>query len=553
MSKKLLAQVLVFASVMCSVFASQKIYDYDDVEYRMVKYILQSENMIGPHDTTPISGDALLQSLTRVNRDLLPLRVRNVYDNLVQEFESPSGLYNSPTMMFDFDLPISPEVYFKYGDDAQRVDWYRGYSDRSAIFSLDFEFAWSEYVYGILELPYKLKQYDAQYNETFANNIYYSESGKDPSQGRMPFNAGISLGNSFMNFFLGRGQLNMGGGFTGNMFVADNFQYQDFAKLSFYDNFFSYDLTYTHFDQETDYGENDVSSMEEAMSLDGYHQSRITHSYTFNFADRVAFSFREGVVLQTETALDLRMFNPFIFLHNWKGFTSEAGYWANNIMALDFTVALGAGVRMNFQFVIDQFKLPTETNSDPNALGALLNVSHVARTPKGFLETYFEVVYTSRYLYLNYIDKWVHQDFILGYYIDNGGDISYTGYKYGPNTIAVAFGENFLTYDGKLDLSLTLMYRVHGEGGIKYYDGQNQNPKAIKGSETNWATDLALGGTLEHTLLANVGVSYKLAKSFYISTDLTYQYKINYNNESGNWNNLQVSVGFTFNPLALVK
>ncbi len=553
MSKKLLAFLFSILLAACPVFASQKQYNYDDYEYRMVKYILQSENLTGPHDTTPVSAEALLKSLWRVNRDSLPLKVKELYDSLIKEFEDPSALYKSSSMFFDFSLPISPEVYLKLGDDAARIDWYRSYSDRSAIAALEFEFAWSEYVYGIVEVPFKLKQFDAQFNETITTNIYYSEAGLDPLQRKMPYNAGISMGTSFMNFFLGRGRLNMGGGFTGNMLVADNFLYQDFAKLSFYDRFFSYDLTYTHFDQETDYGEDDASSIERAMTFDGYHQVRITHSYTFNFADRVTLSLREGVVMQTKTALDVRMFNPFIILHNWDGYTSEADYWANNIISFDFTFALNRALRMNFQLVVDQFKLPTESNTEPNALGTLINLSHVQRGQKGFFESYLEAVYTSRYLYLNYIDTWVHQDFILGYYINNGGDISYSGYKYGPGTIALALGENYITYDGRIDASLTLMYRVHGESGIKYYDEQNQNPKATMESVTDWITDLSLGGTLEHTLLASLACAYKITTSFSVSADLTYQYKINYNNTSGNWQNLQISVGITYNPAVHVK
>ena len=385
MRKRLVCICFVIVMVCMALYANQVTYDYDDIEYRYVKYILQVRDMTGPHDTTPVSGSLLVQNLNKVNKENLPGQVQDLYDGLYSYLNNTPSLKKKKTMMLDLDTFINPEIYLKAGDEANMQDWYHRYPDRLAFLSLDIDFAWSEYVYGKIDLPYKIKLYD-QWSDTFSQNIFKPNSGES-YQRRMPFDAGISVGNSFINFYLGRGQLNMGNGFTGNMFVADNFQYQDFAKLSFYDDFFSYDLTYTHFDQEKPF--TNVNSLEEEMSFDGPHQSRITHSFTFDFSDKVTLSIREGAVLQTDNALDLRMFNPFMFLHNWNGFSASAGYWANNILGLDLTVALGFGFRLNFQFVLDQFQLPNErdfgSNAFPNAMGGLINLSHVMAIDKGFL------------------------------------------------------------------------------------------------------------------------------------------------------------------------
>lgn len=549
MRKRLVCICFVIVMVCMALYANQVTYDYDDIEYRYVKYILQVRDMTGPHDTTPVSGSLLVQNLNKVNKENLPGQVQDLYDGLYSYLNNTPSLYKSKTMMLDLDTFINPEIYLKAGDEANMQDWYYGYPDRLAFLSLDIDFAWSEYVYGKIDLPYKIKLYD-QWSDTFSQNIFKPNSGES-YQRRMPFDAGISVGNSFINFYLGRGQLNMGNGFTGNMFVADNFQYQDFAKLSFYDDFFSYDLTYTHFDQEKPF--TNVNSLEEEMSFDGPHQSRITHSFTFDFSDKVTLSIREGAVLQTDNALDLRMFNPFMFLHNWNGFSASAGYWANNILGLDLTVALGFGFRLNFQFVLDQFQLPNErdsgSNAFPNAMGGLINLSHVMAIDRGFLENHVEFVYTSPYLYLNDIGEGnENQDFILGYYLGDGSYLSYSGYKYGPDTVALAIGGNYLTYDGKLDISYTLMYRVHGEHGIRYSSDQNQTPKSVSGN-ADFFRDFVLTGMLEHTLLASTAVKYQIIESLSVLTSLTYQYKINYNNKVGDWQNLQVTVGLSFNPM----
>ena len=549
MKNRIVLFFLLLNLILCSVFANQKTYDYNDIEYKLAKYILQVSDLNGPYDTTPISASKLSQDLARINNVTLPTVVKNLYDDLCVSINNYPSLYKSETMQLNLDVLIQPEIYLKVGDKTDRQNWYYGYSDRASFLNLDFEFGWSEYVYGLLSLPYKIRLYN-QWDDTFSQNIFVLGSSES-YQKKMPFDAGISIGTSFMNFYLGRGQLNMGNGFTGNMFVADNFQYQDFAKLSFYDDFFSYDLTYTHFDQEHERlgGPN---QLDENMSFDGEHQIRITHSYVFNFGDCITLAIREGAILQTETAFDLRMINPFIFLHNWNGYDEKALYWANNIMGLDVTASLGGGFRLNLQFVLDQFQLLNEKSSGandfPNALGGLVNLSNVVPLADGFLENHIEIAYTSPYLYLNNIGTGnENQDFILGYYLTYGNDLSYSGYKYGPDSIVLALGGNYLTYNGGLDVFYTLMYRAHGEHGIKYTNEQNQKPESDLGAD--WSRDLKLSGTIEHTLLANVGVKYQIHKSFSISTALTYQYKINYNNVAGDWQNLQISIGCSFNPM----
>ena len=564
MLKKTAAVVLVALCLCSALFADQRTYDYDDWEYRVIDYIAQVAGVTGPHDTTPVTGSALSSSLQRIDRETLPAGVKELYDDVLGKVGVPDMLYRSKTMFFDFGLPISPEIYLKVGDDAKRSDWYQGYDERAALATLSFEFGWSEYVYGKLEFPIKvrLRESEAPFNDLFSQNIFLPGAG-DMYQRVMPFDAGVSLGNSFMNFFLGRGQLNMGKGFTGNLFVADNFQFQDFAKLSFYDDFFSYDFTYTHFDQENPItSDTTVNSIPKWSRMNGPHQSRITHSYAFDIFDKVTLTLREGAILQTESAFDLRMFNPFIFLHNWQGFEPESGYWANNYAALDLTAALGGGFRMNLQLVIDQIQLSSEVEASeendksplfPNALGALVNLSRVEALENSFWENHMEIVYTSPYLYLNNIGEGnENMDMILGYYLAFSSDLSYTGYQYGPDSIVFSYGGNWLAYDGSFDLTYELMYRLHGDRGIRYSSGQNQIPHSETGKDHLY--DFGLTGVIEHTFLANIGVTYSPHRAFSISTGLTYQVKLNYDNiEGDSWQNLQWTVGFTIDPMEFLK
>ena len=151
MRKRLVCICFVIVMVCMALYANQVTYDYDDIEYRYVKYILQIRDMTGPHDTTPVSGSLLVQNLNKVNKENLPGQVQVLYDGLYSYLNNIPSLYKSKTMMLDLDTFINPEIYLKAGDEANMQDWYYGYPDKLALLSLDIDFAWSEYVYGKID------------------------------------------------------------------------------------------------------------------------------------------------------------------------------------------------------------------------------------------------------------------------------------------------------------------------------------------------------------------------------------------------------------------
>ena len=157
--------------------AGQKTYNHDDIQYKMVRYLAQVSNITGPHEVTPVTGSALEKTLSDIDSTALPVRVKRVYDDVLSSVALPPAVYRSQTMMFDLDTVISPQLYFKAGDHAEAQDWFEGYKDRLSLLSLDFDFEWAEYVYGILSFPYKIKYYDRQYDEAFSQNIFIEGSG----------------------------------------------------------------------------------------------------------------------------------------------------------------------------------------------------------------------------------------------------------------------------------------------------------------------------------------------------------------------------------------
>ena len=270
MKKKISMAFVILLVAMAAVFAgNQKIYNYDSWEYQMTGMLCQLAGVAAPHPVTPVTGAYLEEKVASIPVSKLPARVHPLLEELKERISHPEGLISNERLLLNPEVIISPEMYLSLGDTPRRQDWEYDYKDRMKMLDLRMDVAWGDHIYGNLSYPFAVRIHEKSFSKTFAQNIFIL-GASEGYQRYTPFEAGISLGNDFFNFYLGRGKLNIGYGFTGNMFIADNFTYQDFAKLSAYSEPFSYDFTYTHFDQQI-YGErkrNDSGEIIEKQEFD---------------------------------------------------------------------------------------------------------------------------------------------------------------------------------------------------------------------------------------------------------------------------------------------
>lgn len=250
----------------------------------------------------------------------------------------------------------------------------------------------------------------------------------------------------------------------------------------------------------------------------------------------------------TDSPFDLRMLNPMMLVHNWNN-NSEDIAWAprngdevNNIMGFEFEYAFFPGLFASAQIVIDQFRLPVEKSSTvPSAYGFLGNLKYVAKVGEGYLDSWFEAAYTSPYLYLNY-KEWNGEamymlDHIVGYHYgpDVPGEISYTGYIYGPDAVVLSVGTEYASFDS-WSVGGNLFYMAHGEYGK---DGKMNNRDDAKPK--------APSGTVEHTLALTVDGSYFIMDNLELTAGVYASYRWNYHNEDGvNRGDIQAAVGLSW-------
>lgn len=570
---KLRTRLFIFSVILLIVpiflFANQKYYYHDSPEYVLTKLISNVSKSSGPSIVTPVSGDSLLKTLMQIDRSKIPANAISAYDNLVKSLSTPRNIVASSDFGADVTTTLNLELYGNTNPQPEDSHVFGNsiyeQKDRKAIFNISAEGWWNEYVYGKFSFDVKKTIQDDYLAKSFTSNIPSGNWGS--MQLVSPFDTGISLGTDFFNVFIGRGRLNIGNGKTGNLFIADNFNFQDFGKFSLDSKYFDYDFTYTHFDQQTS-----ELGFEPWMTFNGKHQIRLSHHYTANVFNRIKISFHEGTLIQSDSALDLRMFNPFIFMHNWQGFYNSA-LWANNFVAAEINANLGLGLTTNFQVIADQVQLGSEVEGTeegklhPDAWGFLWNLTYTTALKKGFLESYIEAAYTMPSLYLNNLSNYnapsdeqdnpnwykYNYDLILGYFASdyNYGDISYTGYKFGPDTIAVALGSHYITYEGKLDASIQALLKIHGEKGINWYGNNSSGQLGDLGIAN--VHKQGPTGIPEYMLELKTGVTYSITDYLKVNALLGYRHYWNYQNKLNlNHDTMQYSIGFSFTPTAFI-
>ena len=535
----------------------QKTYLRTDEVWIRANRLCVMTGHLGPAPVFPTTGAEILNALERLDYNQLTASQKSEYDYLVSKLSNPSERvsFSAKNITVDPKIFLGAEFYgFSHLKDTPVEEFFIPYRDRIPFFYAGLDASFGDIAYVEMEYMYKDAwrgfALDSEGNVVQGDNHYsfsnfsflmaptydgewsfFMNSNDKLNFGFMlfqPVKAGGSIGNDFMNFYIGRTRQSFGNGITGNLVIGDNFSFQEMMKLSFFSDIFSYYLSLTHFD-----------NVEEGSSFkfDGLHQNRLIHRFDVNLFNKFRIAVNIGAHMVTDSPFDFRMFNPMMIVHNWCN-NSESIEWSpdnrdevNNVMGFEFEYAFYPGFMATAQVLIDQFRLPVEKDSTvPSAFGLLANVRYITPLWEGYLDSYFEAAYTSPYLYLNYKswkdsgDDMYMLDHIVGYNFGGGSpaEISYSGYQYGPDAIVIAAGSEFSMY-GDWSASADLMYMAHGEYGKESWRKMNNRDDA---------NATAPSGTVEHTFLIKLGGSYSILDNLKVTAGLYTSFKWNYHNQT---------------------
>jgi hypothetical protein len=536
--------LLACSPILCA--NEQKTYAVHTVEWQMVSDLCRLAGVSGPSSAGPVTGRELLIALDRINRGLLSPEEQALYDDLLSQISSPTKLLSVHDFSFSLVPEVSVEGYFHQKDyssyddtNLMEQDWLIPYRDRTPFLSGELELWFGDSIYGNATYFAKRIAKNSFLSPVATSNLTLDFG--DGVQPRMPQKAGIAIGNSFANLSIARDRLSIGTGRTGNLHVGDNFNYQDYLKLDLASDVFTYSLSLTHFDQQTG------TTTLEKFRFSGPHQIRVVHRYAMTFANRFTLGLNEGVMIQSDSAFDFRMLNPFMFLHNWDNYRGGV-HEANNFFTLDFDYTFFPHWTFSGQIVMDQFQTRWELSGldddiEPNAWGALLNLSYSNVIWDGMLTTYLEGVYTSPFLYLaNNSSDWNH-DLIVGYDISYYSDLSYTGYIHGPDSIVVAYGGSY-TLPDRFTVATQLLYKAHGQCGIEWYSSQSQVFETGKDNLNRMSPT----GIVEHTLQWTVNGTLSVSQGVRFGCEFGIIHRENNRNVAGaSWTDVQLAVSATVN------
>ena len=557
-------------------------YPVSSEEWRLVDDICRLSGVTGPSSFGPVTGRQLLLALERAEKKGASPSLLEKAREMIYAYDS---LYEDDLGSIALELELNLEGYYQTNGDELSVpsfgydnEWFvRNYRERPSTLALKLESTVGDHFYSRFVMPSREKQIidDFYWNDAF----HFLGQAKIMEQ-NFPYDAGISLSSDNLSLITGRGKVSQGEGFTGNTAIGDNYDYQEFLKLGANTRNTGFFLTLTNFDSGRKYIADSSQVITDPWRVQnakfsGYRELRHSAGYEASVFDKVKVSLSFVTLLDTDTAFDFRYLNPFMVMHSYFNFHDNSVLEANNIISLDLSFAIAKGLRLYFQFSMDQIQLSSEAKGyvndysyvDPNAYAALLNLSWSKDIEDGILTLFGEAVYTSPAMYLNqkyYDDENVtqykgkiengqytssfepcwSQDFLLGYNrtesYGSNADMAFSGYIYGPDAIVFALGGEYYIPE-KLNISSSLFYMMHGEKG-RGYDVNNYNFAGIETIET--LNVLSPTGVVEHTLVAKVEGDYIINDYVSIYGGAAFSSFWNYRNVEGkDFTNLQTALG----------
>ncbi|MEW6565208.1 MAG: capsule assembly Wzi family protein [Spirochaetota bacterium] len=358
-----------------------------------------------------------------------------------------------------------------------KLDWVREEKQNPALLTLPLEFFFANTLYARADLIIRNDPLFYNDDNSYGTNLLMDVNELDLN---MPLKAFIAAGGPWWSFQLGRDRLSFGTGHTGNLAISDTPDYYDFARLSLFSPNFKYSLLVTQLPLETPEYFFASGFEPSGTVLRGTTQRFLyLHRWDLRLWKRLSLGISEGVMVGN-SPLELRFLNPLTVYHSffsWNDYPKwiDSNYFSDmngSIASLDIEWALGGGISLYGQMVMNQYASPYEQEhwpevGLPNGLGWLGGVEYEGDVA-GWRSIYFlEAVYTDPYLYTlgspfaSFI--WMRH---LSDLIAKPRRYMWIGYPEGRDIISINFGVK-MTKD-PVRFSWQLEYINRGEHSIQW-------------------------------------------------------------------------------------
>ncbi len=541
--------LLLIVTVSC-LFSWQETYSEESIQFQQMKAFSRILGTSIPTSTAPITGSQMLLFLQRLPFEKLDEDARQQFNALVDSLTEPQAILSwEPDVLMNLFISVNPQVFAHANNETPIDDWVYQYKDWYPIINSGAEFWFGKNVFAMADFNFTLRKFNYKYDSFFWNRL----SSVAEFEISFPSKAYISIGTDSLNLIVGRDKLSAGNGVTGNLILGNNHWWKDFVKLSIAKLPFTYDFSIIAFDKNSNYDKNPLDL--ETFDLNSEHRIVVIHRFSMATWKWFNFSVSEGSLQYgTDVLSDLRLLNPMLMIHGTNGYTVGN---QNNFFGFELQFLPIDGLELNFGVIFDQIQIRAELDSGkpkddmpPNANGFMVNALYSFALDKGITTVYAEAVYTSPCLYLKNkvgsYDYW-NTNLIVGNNLWDYGnsDLSYLGYKYGPDTIAVALGGNYSRLDG-FKFGFDLLFKAHGEHGIR--NRENQHDSVELGPEHFYdvSPTYTEGVTLpEYRLVVSGYIEMNILSWMDFSCNVAFVRDWNHNNVIGSdYYDVQMAVGF---------
>lgn len=264
--------VLMLSSSLLFSAGRNRTYTERDELYIRTNLLSQSADVLGISPVSPVTGEALVKVLERIDRERLTEAEKAEYDYILSELEGTSAFFSyggmavDGTIMMNLRQNVAGYGDFDYSNRSlvgrtRKDETLIPYRYETPFVSGNLGITFVSFIY--IECGLSIGNNNHHMAETslgwLVNNYggralnLFMASGYRPLNSLsldFPYRAGAAIGNEHVSFIFGRYPHSMGRGRTGNLLIGDNFTYQELALLSFMNRYFSYNISVTSFDRE---------------------------------------------------------------------------------------------------------------------------------------------------------------------------------------------------------------------------------------------------------------------------------------------------------------
>ena len=419
----LLFSAFVFAQNKKAGRGGQTLFEPRHWIYDALQALEQESGIVQFSDQAPITLNQIRAMLGEIDYDALSPAGKLQYDRIIEHFSESGFSANASIFQARIEPAINLEAYVKTNNS---VPWVYDRYEKKHFLELPVTLGVGDWATLYADIFAGINKTAASDGDTFIN-IPYNEKNFDVN---FPHNAYGSFGHAFtdtvgFNFHVGNIAESFGRADTGSViqggFVSDSTS----AALSIYSPIAQY-----------------------TGSLAQYNSRRYLYSHKIDarVGKKVQISFMEAALPYGD--MDLRFFNPMMFLHNyasWLDYQAD-GSDVGSYLGLKVNVAPCKFLRIFALWSMTQFQLPVELDDDnndkdnyvPNAMGFQGGLESFIPIKDGHLRLELDGYYAQPYLYINSHPNW---SFVKTSSESNAGSADFyewTGTRYGPDTAAIS-------------------------------------------------------------------------------------------------------------------